>query len=435
MNEEQQHENENVKEKKELPPAAEPKKEERNRYYLSVSNVFNFARYVTIFLLIGLILIMFTVFSDIFTGENFRYLLKHIDINSSSQAGKFGNIYFGDTGKTLFDEFQGDMVLVFPGGIKIYDYRGAISLSSTNDTVNPRMSVSDKYILVYDRGDSDFYIYNCLSRLCTKKSNGNIIKGYMSDSGVFAVMSSSSEYSAVISVYDQNFELISEIKRRNSVTDFAISGDGKYIVLSGTLIQNAQPLSEVCIYDLKSSDLLLNERIYGETPLRTVFIPANGENNEDDNDEQDNDAVFIPDIAVLTDKALRTFSVDGNNEYMLKTNDSSMFDISGSRLVYSVRRSGSGEWSDVYIVDIKQCQENVLEGSAERVIKIRTVGEYDYILTGSKIVRISGGSYGSAYDVNDVTDIVVFKDGVMTIGNGKSEFIRMSDTNYDSIEE
>ena len=400
----------------ELPPAAESKEEEKDDYYLSRSGIFNAARYITIVLLLGLIIIMFTVFSDIFTGENFKYLLKHLDINSSASSDSFETVYFGNAGNTLFSEYQGEVLLAFSGGVKIYDSRGALSLSSANSTSNPRISVSEKYILVYDRNDSDYYIYNSLSLLSSKKAAGNIIKGYMSEKGVFAIMSSGSEYSALISVFNENFELISEIKRQNSVTDFAISDDGKYLILSGVSISNALPVAEVCIYDLQTSKLEMSEKITGETPLRTAFVAQKSGRSE--NDESN----LLPKAVLLTDKALHTFGDNENKEYYYTITENSVYDLSGQKFVYTVKKDTISDFTELIIVDVAECTEERRIQSSEKISKIRIKDDDIYFLTPSTIVLASPDEGEKKIDVQDCIDIVPLARGVMAVSKDKAVF-------------
>lgn len=363
-----------VKRKKNKPSYITIDREENvkpEKYYMEKSKLFGIARYIATGALVVFILVMFSFFGDEFTGENFRYLLKHIDMNSSGVIDEFKTVVYDSVDGTVFCEYQQDFVIAAPGSLKIYDYKGVMTLNSLPSTENPCIISSERYILLYDRGDKDYYIYNSFSLLRQRELESNIIMADISDSGTFVIVTESLEYEAHIYVYNDGFELINEIKKNRPVSDVCLSEDGtKLAVTSFELSQdNADYLSTLTVYGLEDSSTQFEKNIEGELPVSVEFDNEGGVN-------------------ILTGEKFRTYDKEGNEcTLSIDKKSASLFSSSSKLCVYSSSSGVGLNNNTVYIIDSSLGKVSGKVNISQRISSLSVGGEYVFILTEDTLYR------------------------------------------------
>ncbi len=382
-----------------------------NKYYENKSNVFGHAKFIVTLSLIAIVLLAFTIFSDVFTGENFKYLVKHISINVSGKGDYFRPVVFAGEDKMSFGGFGGDFVICAPEKLKLYDYNGAVSLNSTPSTQNPKMCLSEKYILLYDEGDRDFYIYNNFSLLFSKELQGKIICADMSHRGVFAVVTESIEYAGHIYLYNENFELLMEIKKVNPITGVSVSPEGEYLTIMTAALEGAEYSSAVTVYDIKEKAVILEDTINSEIALRAKYGDIYGKYDDADENDLDTEALdgeigkggknakdgknknsAVEDenfLCIITDKGIHSYSMDkkrGVFEFLHE--DVLLFDASEEVVVYNARKSPIDHTSVLYVVDNNTMEKIYSMDFKEKIIDIKINGENIYILTRSELTII-----------------------------------------------
>ncbi len=373
-----------VKKKKSKPSYITIERDENvkpEKYYMEKSKLFGVARYIATGALVIFILVMFSFFGDEFTGENFRYLLKHIDMNSSGVIDEFKTVVYDSVDGTVFCEYQQDFVIAAPGSLKIYDYKGVMTLNSLPSTDNPCIASSERYILLYDRGDKDYYVYNSFSLLRQRELESNIIMADISDSGTFVIVTESLEYEAHIYVYNDNFELINEIKKNRPISDVRLSKDGtKLAVTSFDLsAKDADYLSTLTVYGLEDSRTLIERTLEGELPLSVEFDNEGGVN-------------------ILTDEKFRTYDRDGNERTLtIDKTSASLFSSSAKLCAYSSASESGINNNTVYIIDSPLGRISGKVNIKQRILSMAVGGEYVFILTDDTLYRCD--KYGHVENV------------------------------------
>lgn len=198
-----------------------------NRYYLNVSDIFGRAKWIFVFLLV--LLVAFTVIfnRDQITVNNFRFLIKHFDVNSADSSSNFDILRYGDNGKYSFGYYKDDLVVVSSTGVDFYDMHGNSVMSKSHSMSNPILAVSDNYLYVYDLGNNSYSVYNSFSCIKSDVTDYPVNMISASDVGLFALVTSSAEYRSVVQIYDKGFDLLSEISKNKLIIDVSMSSDGK----------------------------------------------------------------------------------------------------------------------------------------------------------------------------------------------------------------
>ncbi len=366
-------------------------------YYDIKARFFGRAKFTVTGLLIVFIILVFTIFSDVFTAENFKYLIKHINVDNDGVIDDFRTVVYSDTEGISFGDFKQDFVIAAPGVLKLYDYNGGVSLFATPATKNPKLCISDKYLLLYDEGDRDFYIYNNFSLLYSGECEGNIISADMSDEGVFVISSESIGYSAHIYVYNENFELIREIKKTDPVTEVKLSNDGGYLALMSTSISALDYISAVNVYELKGNTAVISENIHSEVPVSVEF------------EVSDNDVA----ITVLTDKSLHRYTYFGEEGVKnLEKNNVLLFSIGERITAYLVKDGVIDNSSTLICVENKDMEEKYITSFDEKVLDVKVWEDFVYVLTKTTIIKIDEkGGLASLELRSTPKGMVVFSSG------------------------
>ena len=379
-------------------------------YYDKTAAIFGYAKIAVTVLLIALIILAFTVFSDIFTAENFKYLIKNININTSGEIEDFRTVIFSDEEGISFAEFKQDFVIASPGVLKLYDYNGGLSLKSTPSTQNPGLCTSDEYILLYDMGDKDYYIYNNFSQLYSSECEGNIITGDMSDKGVFVIMTESARYAAHIYVYNEDFELIREIKKANYVTSVKLSSDGEYLLITSVKLTGAQSVSTVSVYEIESNSIVIEENIHSEIPVSAEF---------------DRDGAELG-LTVITDNSLRRYTLRGE-EGMISFVDQEVlgYDMGEEYTAYVVKNGVIDNSASVVVVSNKGMEKVYSVDFKEKIVDIEICGNDVYILTKTNIIKIDKDATKTILELErSPKGLVVFDKGdVFVIYSSTAELV------------
>ena len=102
----------------------EDDEEKVNEYYIKLSYRFRIAKFVSLTLCIIFVLCMLTAFSGDITTENFRYLMKDINVELPEKASAFGNISYTEDTEAVYAMFKNDLVCVGRNSVEIVDMSG-----------------------------------------------------------------------------------------------------------------------------------------------------------------------------------------------------------------------------------------------------------------------------------------------------------------------
>lgn len=266
--------------------SAEPQKEKilkhedfakaGDTYYASVSARFKIAERVFIVLLTFFLL--FSIFTNIkaITYGNFFYFFRDfgnaIDIESTNYETLSYDVYK----KQKFSLYRGGIAAVSPSCVSVYTATGRRTLKDHAEFSDPYAVCSDKFVLVYDMTGSAFSIYNSFSKVYSETLDAPISDAYISDSGVFAVLTRSTEYRSVVMVYNDDMKPIGKYSKNNYAMDISIDADGERMAVLYYDVGDGRGRTTVRVYDISerksSPDVEQNEnRILSEIYLDNVF--------------------------------------------------------------------------------------------------------------------------------------------------------------------
>ena len=341
-----------------------------NPYYTRIAFRFRICKYLTAALALIFTVLMLTVYGDDITSENFRYFLKDLDITGLT-AGEFSHIiHSGGTG-ARFAVYRGELAVVNPGNTLLYRSGGALSFSSKNIFYSPRLISSDKYMLVYDYGDTtcSYSLYNSFAELKKGRLDKPITGAALSDSGSYLLITRDSTYKGVLYWYDSDFEPVAEIKKDKYMITAALSDDGKKLVLASCYDSGGDIMTELVTVAEGSDAAGASYTASGVMPMKTGIMKGG------------NIVLLCTDRVMFFDPALKllstvifdytaTFSADVGKELFLTA--------AGNSLV------GNEKTITVYSPD---GQVKAAIGCSGELIAMRSCGGLVYAVTENSVIR------------------------------------------------
>ena len=330
-----------------------------NYYYLRLARRFRLAQTLTIIITVIFIVFMTTAYSDDITADNIKYLFRDINIRSQGDGAKFMNITYNADPTQDFSMFRGELVYVTGSGLTLYGASGGEGLKDSMTLESPVVKAGEKYMLVFDISGTRFSVYNSFSRLYSEELDYNITSAAMSDSGAFAIVTSSREYNSVVLYYDNDFDLSARYSKSRYVTGVAVSDDGTRIAIAAMDAKDGDFLTDLTFYQPGLDSEISRVELTGTFPVSVDYMEGG--------------------FALLTLSGIYWYDIDGNAV--------SSYEFSKVPFKYSV--------SDIYYIVI--IPKNIV-GSVNQIVIFSSDGKQLYEgMIEERITDIAVSDYGFAY--------------------------------------
>ncbi len=370
-----------------------------NKYYINISVKFKLAKYALIFITVIFCIFMLTVYSEEITSERFRYMLRDFDFSDMTSGASYDSLVFAGGNEAKFGLYRDDLAVVTSDSTALYNSSGVQSSRHSSSFVNPVLLTSDKYMLVYDRGDASctYTLYNSFSALKTENVGGKIYSAALSDSGDYVILMTDSTSKGIIRVYGSDLETVEEIRGDKYTVCAAISSDGKDIFVATLSDSNGDFVTEL--------ERVINgktEKIYtanGKIIMSMQFIC------------EDRIAMLFSDGVVIC-------NLDGEviSELALATNlpTYSAFGDGIVCIVNNINGAGNDKTVSVYDGDGRQLYSG---SEAGELISVKISGHMVYMLYESRISSINLDTGKSASrEVNpNGKQVLVTRDGIILV--------------------
>lgn len=197
------------------------------RHYRNVSRVL----LITLVLFVVLFVLFF---SRAFTYDSLYYFVKDLSGIATAVSADCDEIsYTYHAGDSAFALYQGGIVRVSTAGVEIFRSDGERALYAELTLHEPRLALSRRYVIAYDFGGTEFYVYNSYDELYRGTTDAPILGITVSDSGAFAVLVPSGNALSAVLYYDSGFALTQRFERASATVDMALSETGEKIAFLG----------------------------------------------------------------------------------------------------------------------------------------------------------------------------------------------------------
>lgn len=204
----------------------------QNPYYENVSAGLGILQVILYFTLFAFIILSFVGNTNLITYRNFYYFFKDLDASFDSiDVFKSDWMTYPTDTTQYFTLYRGGLAVIGGHSVSTFTETGRQTVSESIQYRNPMAEGRGRYLMVYEMGGTQYSLYNSYTQLYADKTDYPINGVAVSDSGVYAILSSSESYSSVVSLYNDNFALINRYNKNSFVTDVAIDGKGKLVAL------------------------------------------------------------------------------------------------------------------------------------------------------------------------------------------------------------
>ena len=252
-------------------------------YFYRIYRKLRLVRYACVLFAALFVMSVPMVYSDQITTENFKYLLKYIDMQLSEDTELYSEFAYEASDNMQFGVYAEDIVVCTDTGLVYYDKLGNESFrASFGPYKNAQLLISDKYVMVYDRGGKEYVIFNSFKRVHRATSEYPITLCALSDSGRYAVLSSNRNYIAELTVYSANFQQMNRVQKDMYISSVFFHDETDEFGYTGfTTDEKGGKFGEICYYDMQSKktvgiisdDIPLNSAI-SENQVRVLYADS-----------------------------------------------------------------------------------------------------------------------------------------------------------------
>lgn len=372
-----------------------------SEHYISLARKVGFIRYVVI-----IFAVIFAIYSLSFHGneitiENFRYMLKFINLDEEAQTEKVSVIAFDGSKGNKGLAFKSDLAILNESGLTVTGWDGEVILRNNFSSDHPKVTQNGLHLFCYDIGGRELRIFNSYSLISNISFDYPIYWLSASESGGFAAVSSAKGYRSAVYVYDKEFRLVYSRLLGDKYVDFVdISKDGKEFITAAHISENGNIVTLLNRSRIDTEDVVFEEKFIGEIPLGIYYTESGYCLMTSDKmrmyDNQDNPLgeVSFENKDLLSgriygDKTLVTYGIEG----LSGGTEAVIYDIYGN-IVYS--QTFSTDISDSVIAD--------------DVLYVLSPGVFSKcdIQTGDSVQYSVPASYSSL--VPDESDIILFSE-------------------------
>ena len=204
----------------------------RNEYYENISAGLGIAQVVLYLSLFAFVVLSFLTNSNLITYQNFYHFFQ--DLNASAERVdifEHDSVSYSTDEEQSFTLYRKGLAVAGNTGVTIFSATGRQLVSHGIQYNDPVAVGSGKYLLVYERGGKQYSLYNANTQMHTGETEYPILGAAVSNSGMYALISSASDANSAVYLYNNRFALINIYKKGGNVLDAAISADGRRIAL------------------------------------------------------------------------------------------------------------------------------------------------------------------------------------------------------------
>lgn len=339
------------------------------RHYARISNFLRHAKFVTLIALALYVALNLIIYSDSITYENAKMLF--YDFQNAISVGDADVVDVinvpGDSQRSAL-VFRGEICTVGASGISLWQTDGKQVLNDEKRLYSPSATCNDRYIIFYDRGYNNYYIYNSFSLIYEGETDFPITDVSTAENGDFALLTRTREYVSAIEVYSSSFKLKQRIRTDSFVLFTRFNKKGNILVsvsLSPHLSTYDTQLTYYRIGDSSSSEAVTLE---GEFVYDISF--------------------FGDDILALASSGIYCIDEDGNVTKLKSFDGVSPSKLCLSESVCAVVFENEGQNGELFVLDAKK---NIMRNiELEENVSDVVIGASEvFVLTESKIIALN----------------------------------------------
>ena len=226
-----------------------------NRRYKRLSVAVGLLKYVVITLFFLFFMTMTFVYSSEINVENFRYILKDMNLKIPTGIEEYGDIYYVADIEQSFAVYRDDFVCVGRSSLEVVDMTGRQVQSTELKYINPRLVTGGKYMLVYDLSNTHYGIFNTFSELHGEALEYPISDADINDEGYYLIVTRDTEYKTAVYVYNKEMKRVYTYQSNERyIYDAHLENDGSFTLYAADA-ENGSFRSEIIKGNIRSDQV------------------------------------------------------------------------------------------------------------------------------------------------------------------------------------
>ncbi len=383
-----------------------------NRYYAKISK-----RYRALGALVMAVLVLYISFIIMFFGEyitydNLKYLARDLGSVAEDNGGMFEGIMYSAGEDAEFSLFREGVSVSDTNSYRYYDAEGILLIDEEKNFADPQMVVGGKYLLLYDLGGNGYSIFNKLTCVIDRETDGRLVTGDIAQNGEYILVMRSRETKFVVEYYNASFKKTMSIYKDNYVMEADISENGEYIVICSAIPSETDFDCEIDLCAVGETQSRFTVRLAHTLPLDVqstedgfIVLCDNGLYRYDFSGNLKWEKKFSGMTLEYADIGEGRIAVVGSVNAIASENRVLVLDLSGNVLLDAVR---SDRINGVYV---SPDTENVLcyLKSADTVTRVGAHSEEKYRSNSGEILKVLPTKYGAIL-CQKTTAFVIFGD-------------------------
>lgn len=247
-------------------------------HYIKLARRTAFLRYTCLALVAAFAVYSFSFHSNELTLDNFRYMLKFINLGDEADTPTGSLIAFDGSAGNRGIVYKGDLAVLNESGLSITGWDGEILHKAAFTFDHPKMVENGINLFCYDIGGKDIRVFNSYSQVWSPETPFEYPIYWLSasKSGGFAVVSSAKSYRSAVYVYDSAFRIVYSRLFGDKYVDFvALSDSGNEFITAAHYSENGNLVTIVSRFRTDSEEVIFSEKFIGEIPLG-IYYTSNG---------------------------------------------------------------------------------------------------------------------------------------------------------------
>ncbi len=306
---------------------------EYNKFYDAVSVIYRIAEFVFLAAALLFAVIYIAANSDDIQYAQFEYMAQNFVYTLNQNTEKKSYMTYTREENRNFAFLGGGLAVCGDERLTLYSATGVRTAYITHGLYKPIPVGSDRHILVYESGGTEYKFYSLYSEMHFGKSEHAIYGACVGKNGSYALITGNDDDSDCVMLYNRNFKLINKYTKYGNVVSVAISDNGEKILIVTVGVNNSGGYSAeltLCTAGSDKADRIIS--LDGALPLDCRFGSEG----------------FI----VLCDKMVCFYDTEGSLISEKKFEDGFDFaDISSDCAFFAFRSKNGGDGYSVELFD------------------------------------------------------------------------------------
>ncbi len=203
-----------------------------NLYYEHLSVRLGITQVILYLALFAFVVLSFFRNTQLITYQTFYHFIKDLNASAESAFAVTSNsVSYPTDEQQSFTLYRQGLAVAGNTHVTVFTASGRQSISQNIQYQNPTAVGTGKYLLVYELGGTQYSLYNSYTKIHEGVSDHPINHAAISESGMFALVSSSEGYNSTVSLYSSRFALLNRYNKGGYVVDVTINKKGSQIAI------------------------------------------------------------------------------------------------------------------------------------------------------------------------------------------------------------